>query len=178
MSQLQAMTRAVEEGVILLREGTEGGDLIILVDGALGLYADGRRMAVIDQPGSYVGSTEALLHGKRGTTVKTEARCQVIRIPRDQVQSFFRHSPDMGLKLARQLARRLKDTTATLAESRQNSSELRDGMSDVLESLDDIRDIARQKPDPAEFRVAVLTLLKRLQRRFDDSGFTDETVIF
>ncbi len=80
----------------------------------------------------------------------------------------------MGLKLAR----RLRDMTATLAESRQNSAELRDGMSDLLESLDDIRDIARQKTDPAEFRVATLTLLRRLQRRFDDRGFSDETVIF
>lgn len=173
---LTTMTRAVEEGVTLVREGTEGGDL--LVDGTLGVYRDGRRMAVVDTAGSYIGATEALLGGKRGETVKAESRCNVIRIPKDQVQTFFHHSPDMGLKLARQLARRLRDTTATLADSRANSSELRDGMADLLESLDDIRDIARQKTDAGEFRIAVLTLLRRLQRRFEDRAFSDETVIF
>ena len=175
---MSAMTRAVEEGVTVLREATDGGELLILVDGKLGEYRDGRRVGVIDSPGSYVGAVEALLGGKRGSTIKAESRCRLIRIPKGQVQAFFRHSPDMGLKLAKQLAVRLRDSISTLSESRQNSAQLRDAVSDLLESLDDIRDLARSASDAADFRVQVMTLLRRLQRRFDDRAFTDETVIF
>ncbi|MEW6474521.1 MAG: cyclic nucleotide-binding domain-containing protein [Actinomycetota bacterium] len=70
------MFRRLERGGVLVREGEEGDDLYLLLDGVLRVEAQGRRLAEIG-PGALLGERAGLEGGRRTATLTAVTPCRV-----------------------------------------------------------------------------------------------------
>jgi hypothetical protein len=76
--------RLVEQGDALVREGDEGTDLYLLLDGVLGVEVGGDRLAEIG-PGALLGERAVLEGGRRTSTLIALTRCRVAVAAGDQL---------------------------------------------------------------------------------------------
>jgi Cyclic nucleotide-binding domain len=72
--------RKLEEGEVLVEQGTEGHDLYLLLDGVLGVEVDGERVTEMG-PGTMLGERAALEGGVRTATLRAITPCRVAVIP-------------------------------------------------------------------------------------------------
>jgi CRP/FNR family cyclic AMP-dependent transcriptional regulator len=95
-------------GTTLVREGTHGKQVFVLVDGLADVTFEGRARATVG-PGDYVGEVAALDHGLHTATVvaRTVVRALVMD-PRSFVTILS--EPRVATRLAVQLAQRLRGT--------------------------------------------------------------------
>lgn len=106
--------RSVAAGEVVFVEGDVASTVIVLVDGELEIE---RGDVVLNRhrvPGEFVGEIGALLDQPRSATV-TAVVASVVREIGDP-ESFFAVHPQLGLEMARQLARRLHRVTAYVAD--------------------------------------------------------------
>jgi CRP/FNR family transcriptional regulator, cyclic AMP receptor protein len=123
-------------GAEVIREGEVHGSLLVLVEGTVEVSREGTVVAMIDEPGSVLGETSALLGGPATATVKCVGDCSFRRS--DDPRSFMREHPGVALAVATTLARRLHTITGYLVDLRRQYADRSDhlGMVDVvLESL-------------------------------------------
>jgi CRP-like cAMP-binding protein len=66
-----------------------------------------KRIAVVEEEGSYLGELSTLLGIPRSATIKTMSSCRFLVVGADKVGDFLASSPGLGLKLAKMLADRL-----------------------------------------------------------------------
>jgi CRP-like cAMP-binding protein len=178
MSKLSSYTREVEPGVVFLRETAGTSDLVILLAGVLGVYKDAERVATIDTPGTYVGEIGALLGGGRTASVRAETKARIVWVPADKVESFFEASPELALKLARTLARRLRDTTVALAAARQRNTRLEAHLTGLGHELGALRDSAGEIDTPARLRLHVQRRIDALLRSLpEETPGTDDLAL-
>lgn len=88
-------------------EGDHSSEMYILLSGKVEILKDNKRIAVVEEEGSYLGELSTLLGIPRSATVKTMSSCQFIVVSEDKVMDFLASSPVLALKLARMLADRL-----------------------------------------------------------------------
>ncbi len=118
-AQLQSLEKICEVGEEIFVQGEETREMYILLEGKVSVAVDGMELAIIDEQGSYFGEMAELLDLPRTATVKTLAPCKMLVIQEDAVEEFLSHSPNLGFKLAKSLAARLKETTNDLVEMSQ-----------------------------------------------------------
>jgi CRP-like cAMP-binding protein len=94
---------------ILFKEGEKSREFYILLSGTIDVFKGSRLINTVDKPGTYLGEMSSLLDTPRTATLITSTPCRMYRVPGDKVAQFFQHSPEMGIKLAKALARRLLD---------------------------------------------------------------------
>jgi hypothetical protein len=80
----QPEIRKIREGRVLTEQGTEGGDLFLLLDGVLVVEVDGVEMAEVG-PGAVVGERAVLEGGARTATLRARTACRVAAVPVDAV---------------------------------------------------------------------------------------------
>ena len=68
--------RKVDQGDVLIRQGDEGDELFLLLDGVLGVDVDGKRLAELG-PGAVVGERALLEGGVRTSTLVALTPCKV-----------------------------------------------------------------------------------------------------
>jgi hypothetical protein len=76
--------RRIKEGRALTEQGTEGGDLYLLLDGVLVVEVDGVEMAEVG-PGAVVGERAVLEGGARTATLRARTPCRVAAVAVDAV---------------------------------------------------------------------------------------------
>ena len=178
LSRLNDYTREIDQGVVFLRETAGTSDLVILLSGVLGVYKDAERVATIDTPGTYVGEIGALLGGGRTASVRAETKARIVWVPAEKVESFFESSPELALKLARTLARRLRDTTRALATARHRNAHLEAVFAGLGDELEALRDSAGEIDTPARLRLHVQTRIDALLRSLpDEAPATDDLAL-
>ncbi|MDH4320222.1 MAG: DUF2225 domain-containing protein [Desulfobulbaceae bacterium] len=118
-AQLYSMEKLCGSGENVFVQGEETREMYILLDGRVSVTVDGMELAVIEEQGSYFGEMAKLLDLPRTATVKTLTPCRLLVIQEDVVEEFLAHSPNLGFKLAKILAARLKETTNDLVEMSQ-----------------------------------------------------------
>jgi len=91
----------------LFCEGELSREMYILLAGKVEILKDNKRIAIIDQKGSYLGELSTLLGVPRTATIRTITSCDFIVVEGEKVGDFFSGSPALGLKLAGILADRL-----------------------------------------------------------------------
>jgi CRP-like cAMP-binding protein len=91
----------------LFSEGERSLDMYILLSGKVEVLKNNKRIAVVEEEGSYLGELSTLMGIPRTATVKTMTPCRFIVVGGDRAMDFFSSSPLLGLKLARMLADRL-----------------------------------------------------------------------
>jgi CRP-like cAMP-binding protein len=76
--------RRIKVGRALTEQGTEAGDLFLLLDGVLVVEVDGVEMAEVG-PGAVVGERAVLEGGVRTATLRARTLCRVAAVPVDAI---------------------------------------------------------------------------------------------
>ncbi|MBN2711277.1 MAG: cyclic nucleotide-binding domain-containing protein [Planctomycetes bacterium] len=106
---LRSLEVTFAKGQIIFAEGDKSRDFYILLGGEVEIRKNDRTIAVLAEPDSYIGEMSTLLGTNRTATAVARTDCKLIKVPEERVADFFAHSPSLGLKLARLLARRLNE---------------------------------------------------------------------
>ena len=99
----------VEEGRVLMREGTLGHDFYLVVDGALDVVKEGRGRVDVVGPEGFVGETALLSRRPRNATVTAATEASLLRIGDSDFVALLDRMPHLWLKVAEALADRVAD---------------------------------------------------------------------
>ena len=80
----ELVRRTLDEGELLVEEGTEGDDLYLLLDGVLGVEVGGEPVAEMG-PGTMLGERASLEGGVRTATLRALTPCRVAVVPPELV---------------------------------------------------------------------------------------------
>ncbi|UCD57188.1 MAG: cyclic nucleotide-binding domain-containing protein [Candidatus Hydrogenedentota bacterium] len=122
---------------ILFSEGELSFEMYILLSGKVEILKKDKRIAVVEEEGSYLGELSTLLGIPRTATVKTLSSCEFIAVKGDKVIDFFASSPPLGLKLARMLADRL-------AKMNEENVKLEEKIDLLTRELKEVREKSRK----------------------------------
>lgn len=125
--------RQLEAGDVVYEQGEASADVVVLVGGRLRIDAGGVTVDTIAAPGAFVGETGALLGQPRNATVTAETRTTIRQI--GDPPAFFADRPELGLEIARQLARRLDRLTAYIADVQRQFGDREDHLGMFAELL-------------------------------------------
>ena len=111
-----------------------------------------------------MGELGALLGGGRTASVRAETKARIVWVQADKVESFLEASPELALKLARLLARRLRDTTRALATARQRNARVEALLASLENEIEALRDSAGEIDTPARLKLHVQSRIDALLR--------------
>jgi CRP-like cAMP-binding protein len=108
--ELDAVGRAVTElpfpaDRVLLREGTRGSDMFIVVEGLLEVTRDGAHVATVG-PGEFVGELAFLTGAARNATVTTRTPTRVLHVDSRALDEVLDRAPQIAVKMLPVVARR------------------------------------------------------------------------
>ena len=106
--------RLVHAGDVVMTEGEVGTEAYVLDRGALRVTREGALLAELG-PGSWVGEMSLLLDEPRSATVTATTDAQLRRVTKDSFARLLAQDPARTQDLLRQLARRVKDSSAHVA---------------------------------------------------------------
>jgi type IV pilus assembly protein PilB len=92
---------------VIIREGNNDLDFFRLVQGCLSVIKNGKKLAVITEPGEYFGEMAALLGEPRSASVVSNGRSVVKRFPGGKLIEVIQKYPDVGRHLFETLGSRL-----------------------------------------------------------------------
>lgn len=119
--------RRYEGGAVLFREGEEGSEMLLIVEGEVGVYADPADAEPIARlgKGEVVGEMALLDAAPRSATVKAKTDLQTLVLERDAFLTILVQRSEVVLVLLRSLTRRLRDTTEELDSLTSNTPSTR-----------------------------------------------------
>lgn len=106
---LESLQATYHKGDVVFEEGDDTRDFYILLAGEVEVRRGGQLIATLDCPDTYLGEMSTLLGTPRTATIVATQETRMVRVPEERVTEFFKHSPVLGLKLARVLAMRLDE---------------------------------------------------------------------
>lgn len=112
---MEPFTRALEPGAVLFQEGAAGAEMFYVLDGAI-VLTKGRREIRTMGPGEFFGEMSMLLATERtaGAAAGPEG-ARLIGITQDNFDTILRENPGIVQTILKEMAVRLKDTSAALA---------------------------------------------------------------
>jgi PAS domain S-box-containing protein len=110
--QLRKYARTCTAGFIIMTEGYQADSLYILIAGSLDVIKGGKKIHEITEPGSFFGELSFLLGTVRIASVITATEdTRFLCLPNADVNLIWRQFPEFARQLARNLAKRLHETT-------------------------------------------------------------------
>lgn len=131
---------------IIMKQGEPNdGNIYILEDGSVAILINDEKVAEIAKTGVFIGEISSILKCPRTATVKT-LETTIIHAYTGGIEDIIENSPSVTLKMIVQLARRLTNTTASVADLKKQFDELKQNLeADKQEHEADERDHKRQK---------------------------------
>ena len=111
----------LEQGAILIEEGTRTGSMWVLQSGSLEVLKGDVLINTIDRPGAAFGEVAAILGGGHSASVRASSLCR-LKFAVD-ARAFLLGNPDVLLLVAAGLAERLDLITGYLADLRNQYSD-------------------------------------------------------
>ncbi len=112
---MEQFTRAVQPGTVLFREGEGGGEMFYVLEGAIVLSKGGRELKTMG-PGDFFGEMSMLIQTERTATAAAGPDgARLVGITRDNFDMILRENPGIVLTVLREMATRLKTTSAALS---------------------------------------------------------------
>jgi CRP-like cAMP-binding protein len=133
--KLRALQKRVLADEVIFKEGDTSSEMYILLKGKVEILKSNKRIAVVEEEGSYLGELSTLLGIPRTATLKTMASCTFLVVSADKVMDFFTSSPALGLKLARMLADRLARMNVGYVQLEEKIDKLAGRLKDSQERL-------------------------------------------
>ena len=96
-----------EDGDVIVREGNRDIDFFKLVQGALYVVKQGKKIGEIVQPGDYFGEMSAISGEPRSATIISKGRSAVKRFPGEKLQEIIENYPEVAKHLFEILVSRL-----------------------------------------------------------------------
>jgi CRP/FNR family cyclic AMP-dependent transcriptional regulator len=121
-------------GTTIFKEGSKGNELYVLISGELEVQKKGKTIAIISEPGIFIGELAAILKLPRTADLIAKKDSEVIVIHSDNFKKVISNSPDIATKLIILLAKRLKATTDSLTEMLNNVNPKKDSKSSIQSS--------------------------------------------
>ncbi len=115
--QLETVPIFLRPGEVLFYEDDNSRECYVLMSGAVEIIKSGRRIAELEEPGSFIGEMSPLNDVPRSATVVARDDVILLRITESDFTEFFSRRPEMALALARTLAKRLDKTSDDLNET-------------------------------------------------------------
>jgi CRP-like cAMP-binding protein len=142
---------------IVFFEGDQTSEMYILLTGKVEILKGDKRIAVVEEEGSYLGELSTLLGIPRSATIKTMSSCRFLVVDADKVADFLASSPGLGLKLAKMLADRLVKMNLEHVRLERKTDLLVERLRDANEKL-------QKRDKQIEQLVARIEKLQHLQR--------------
>lgn len=125
----RGITRTLNAGDLLLREGDHGDALYILLSGRLRVFGrsapEGRELLYGHcEPGDYVGEM-GLDGGPRVASVEAMEACEVVSVNREGLLDYLREDPAFALGLLGKVMRRIRSTQTALRSIQVSSGTAR-----------------------------------------------------
>lgn len=119
--QLKKFEKTFDNKTVIFKEGGEGDTLYILTKGSVSVLKGIKKVAEIDQPGTFIGDMSPLLGVPRTATIVTNEVTALIVIPSSVLGTLVN---DMGLKLSQVIAERLQKTTTDWVTAQNEKKDL------------------------------------------------------
>jgi len=103
-------------GETLIQQGKADTRLFVLEAGTLEILKGDTQIALLDQPHTIVGEISVILNRKRTCRVVAQTDCELMLVGND-INEIINNSPRLTKLILEELAERLENTTATLAET-------------------------------------------------------------
>jgi hypothetical protein len=126
----------IDPGRVLFYESDLTRDAYIFVEGELEVLKAGRRIVAIADPGTFVGEMATLLNCPRTATVRALRPSTLVRIREEDFKRFLTCIPEIGYRLAVNLAKNLHRTTNKLKEFQSRTLAIRNYLQLMSEELD------------------------------------------
>jgi type IV pilus assembly protein PilB len=111
-----------EDGGIIIREGDSDNDFYELIQGAVIVVKNGKKIAEINQPGSFIGEMSAISGENRSASVFSKGSSALRRFEGDKLYEVIENYPDATRHLFKTMVSRLKhsnDIIMKLASGRK-----------------------------------------------------------
>ncbi|MEO8967056.1 MAG: Crp/Fnr family transcriptional regulator [Solirubrobacteraceae bacterium] len=116
----QVRRRTVKPGTEIIRAGSAGHEVVLVLQGRVRLVAYGAEhrevVLALRGPGELIGEMAALGAGRRTATAVTVDDAEVGFLPASELLEFLREHPDAALVLIRMLVRRLAEATQDVVD--------------------------------------------------------------
>jgi type IV pilus assembly protein PilB len=96
-----------QDGDHIIHQGNLDKDFFKLVNGAVMVVKDGKKIAEITQPDEYFGEMAAISGDPRSASIISKGRCKVKRFPGDKLLEVIEKHPEVAKHLFRSMAGRL-----------------------------------------------------------------------
>lgn len=117
--QLKKFEKTFDNKTVIFKQGGDGTDLYVMVKGSVSVLVGIKKVAEIREPGTYFGEMSMLLGQPRSATIVTNEVSTFLIIPPQSLGAIINEA---GLKLAKTLAQRIKDTTDKLVKSQDEKT--------------------------------------------------------
>lgn len=109
LERLGMLTEEVDvpAGKVLIRQGENGDDLMLIVSGEVGVERDGARLNQLG-PGDFFGEIALLAGGPRTATVTAEAPTRLLVINHRDFHAVMEEFPEVAVEVLLTLARRVR----------------------------------------------------------------------
>ncbi|MDF1615046.1 type IV-A pilus assembly ATPase PilB [Desulfurivibrio dismutans] len=105
-----------QDGDIIIRQDNTDRDFFKLVNGALNVIRDGKKIAEITEPGEYFGEMSAISGEPRSATILAQGRCKIKRFPGDKLLEVIEKYPEVGKHLFKTLVSRLNQANGIIVK--------------------------------------------------------------
>jgi CRP-like cAMP-binding protein len=94
-------------GKVLMRQGENGGDLMVVVRGRVVIERDGNRINTMG-PGDFFGEIALVAHGPRTATATTEEPTTLLVVNHRAFHSLMEEFPELAVQILNTLAKRVR----------------------------------------------------------------------
>jgi len=105
-----------QEGDFIIRQGNNDRDFFKLIQGAVIVVRDGKKIAEIVQPGEYFGEMSAITGETRSASIVSKGRSKLKRYPGDKLPEIIEKYPDVSNHLFKALAARLSQANSIMVK--------------------------------------------------------------
>jgi len=138
------------DGEEIFVDGERHNQLLVLVEGAVRITKSGQQIAIVDQPGAFLGEMAVLLGSPATATVTAMGECRFRRS--DNPERLMRTNPDVAIGIAVTVARRLNLITGYLADLRSQYADRSDHLGVVAEVLESLSQHSGDAVEPGSDR--------------------------
>jgi len=128
--------RVLGDSDILFYEDDSSRESYLLLGGDVEILKAGRRVAVISNPGSFIGEMSTLLQKMRTATVRALNQVILLEIPEETFLEFLQYAPQLAFNLASNLAARLDRTTERLKKAQGHLAAISEHYRFIKEEID------------------------------------------
>ena len=132
-----AVMKTFSKGEYLFKEGELTTEVYVLTRGGVEITVSGKPVTIIVDEGSFIGEMSVLLGKQRTATAVSITDSEFMVIEGEKISTLLQTMPNMGLKLLKDLAKRVEQTTGKLVNRERQINDFSDQPVESVPSFDE-----------------------------------------